>query len=131
AVGNPELGTSPGRRSGSTLLASPLEPLPETEAQVREIARLYDARATSVRVGAGARESWLKAEAPRYRILHLATHGLLDGNSPLYSELVLAAPTPGERDDGLLEAREILDLDLGADLAVLSACETGRGRVGP
>jgi CHAT domain-containing protein len=130
AVGNPELGTAANRRSGPTLLSSPLEPLPETEAQVREIARLYDAGTTSVRVGAGARESWLKTEAPHYRILHLATHGVLDGASPLYSELVLAAPTEGERDDGLLEAREILDLDLRADLAVLSACETGRGRVG-
>jgi CHAT domain-containing protein len=130
AIGNPELGAAANRRSSSALLSSPLEPLPETEAQVREIARLYDARATSVRVGAGARESWLKAEAPHYRILHLATHGVLDGASPLYSELVLAAPATGESDDGLLEAREILDLDLRADLAVLSACETGRGRVG-
>lgn len=130
AIGNPELGTAAARRSGSALLSSPLEPLPETEAQVRDIARLYDPHASTVRVGAGARESWLKAELPHYRILHLATHGVLDGSSPLYSELVLAAPAPGDRDDGILEAREILDLDLKADLAVLSACETGRGRVG-
>ena len=50
-----------------------------------------------VRVGAEAREAWLKQEAPRYRILHLATHGLLDDASPLYSQLVLAAPRDGER----------------------------------
>src|SRR4029077_4487717 len=50
--------------------------------------------------------------------------------SPLYSQLVLAAPRAGESDDGLLEAREILEMSLDADLAVLSACETGRGQSG-
>ena len=129
ALGNPDLGAAARRRAPSVLM-SDLQPLPEAEAQVREIARLYDARTSSVRVGAEARESWLKQEAAHYRILHLATHGLLDDASPLYSELVLAAPRAGETDDGLLEAREILDLRLDADLAVLSACETGRGQSG-
>jgi CHAT domain-containing protein/tetratricopeptide (TPR) repeat protein len=115
-----------GRAAGALLAIGN----PEVSSQVREIARLYDPRASAVRVDAGARESWLKAEAPHYRILHVATHGTLDDASPLYSELVLAPPAAGERDDGLLEAREILELDLGADLAVLSACETGRGRAG-
>ena len=115
-----------GQAAGSLLAVGD----PELSSQVREIARLYDPRASAVRAGAGARESWLKAEAPHYRVLHVATHGTLDDASPLYSELVLAPPAAGERDDGLLEAREILELDLGADLAVLSACETGRGRAG-
>jgi CHAT domain-containing protein len=130
ALGNPELGQGARRRQPSVLMGGTLEPLPEAEAQVREIARLYDPRTTAVRVGGEARESWLKAEASRYRVLHLATHGLLDDTSPLYSQLVLAAPAAGESDDGLLEAREILDLRLHADLAVLSACETGRGQAG-
>jgi CHAT domain-containing protein/tetratricopeptide (TPR) repeat protein len=129
ALGNPELGGG-ARRRPSVLMGEALEPLPEAEAQVRAIARLYDPRRTAVRVGGGARESWLKAEASHYRVLHLATHGLLDDTSPLYSQLVLAQPTAGEKDDGLLEAREILDLHLRADLAVLSACETGRGQAG-
>jgi CHAT domain-containing protein/tetratricopeptide (TPR) repeat protein len=129
AIGNPELGAN-ARRGDSDPAATGLQNLPALEDQVREIATLYDPKATSVRVGSGARESWFKAEAPRYRVLHLATHAVLDDASPLYSELVLAAPTAGERDDGLLEAREIMDLDLGAELTVLSACETGRGRSG-
>jgi CHAT domain-containing protein len=129
AVGNPDLGRG-ARRRESTVLQSDLKPLPEAEAQVRAIARLYPAGTEAVLVGPEAREGWLKREAAHYRVLHLATHGLLDDASPLYSQLVLAAPREGEADDGLLEAREILDLDLGADLAVLSACETGRGQAG-
>ncbi|HET6896720.1 MAG TPA: CHAT domain-containing tetratricopeptide repeat protein, partial [Vicinamibacteria bacterium] len=129
ALGNPDLGAAARRRAQSVLM-SDLQPLPEAETQVREIARLYDPRASAVRVGAEARESWLKQQAAHYRVLHLATHGLLDDASPLYSQLVLAAPRAGEGDDGLLEAREILEMSLDADLAVLSACETGRGQSG-
>jgi len=129
ALGNPDLGGAARRRTPSALM-SDLQPLPEAETQVREIARLYDPQESAVRVGAEARESWLKQEAAHYRILHFATHGLLDDASPLYSQLVLAAPRPGEGDDGLLEAREILDLSLDGELAVLSACETGRGQSG-
>jgi CHAT domain-containing protein len=130
ALGNPALGLDARRRQPSVLMGDTLEPLPEAELQVRQIARLYDPRTTAVRVGGEARESWLKAEAQHYRVLHFATHGLLDDASPLYSQLVLAPPAAGENDDGLLEAREILDLRLHADLAVLSACETGRGQAG-
>jgi CHAT domain-containing protein len=53
---------------------------------------------------------------------------MLNNASPMYSHLVLA---PGDKnEDGLLEAWEIMQLDLKADLAVLSACETARGRFG-
>jgi CHAT domain-containing protein len=47
----------------------------------------------------------------------------------LYSYLVLAK-SKGSSEDGLLEAREIMNLNFGAELAVLSACETARGSVG-
>jgi CHAT domain-containing protein len=58
--------------------------------------------------------------------LHLATHGVLNANNPLFSYLKLGRGKDGA-EDGMLEAREILDLDLRAELAVLSACETARG----
>jgi CHAT domain-containing protein len=58
--------------------------------------------------------------------VHLACHGLVDVERPEFSCLAL---TPGGGEDGLLTAHEVLRLPLHADLAVLSACQTGRGRL--
>jgi CHAT domain-containing protein len=63
-------------------------------------------------------------------VLHFATHGLLDNRNPLFSYLTLAQTAGDKNEDGLLEAREIINMDLHAKLAVLSACQTARGRVG-
>jgi len=70
----------------------------------------------------------LKKEAGRASILHFTTHGTLNNASPMYSYLTLAEGGPNE--DGMLEAWELMQLDLKAELAVLSACETARGRIG-
>ena len=63
---------------------------------------------------------------PNARIIHLATHGLFDDIRGLGSAIALA---PSGKDDGLLTAEEILNLKLNAELVVLSACDTGRGRL--
>lgn len=115
---------------GKSEFGNGLAPLPDADAQVRRVAALYADRAT-VLLGADAREDRFKAEAGRYSVLHLATHGVLDESSPLYSHVVLAPGEGGSREDGLLEAWELLDMDLHADVVVLSACETGRGRIAP
>jgi CHAT domain-containing protein len=54
---------------------------------------------------------------------------MLNNASPMYSSLELVPG--GANEDGLLEAWELMQLDLNAELAVLSACETARGRIGP
>jgi CHAT domain-containing protein len=63
---------------------------------------------------------------PQARIIHLATTGLLDEEEALRSAVALA---PSNTDDGLLTAEEILNLKLNAELVVLSACDTGLGRI--
>lgn len=103
--------------------------LPDAAAEARTIARLYDG--ATVRVGADARESAFKREAPAFRVLHLAAHSIVDDGAPMFSSIVLSSSGANPLEDGLLEAREVADLDLGADLAVLSACETARGAVTP
>ena len=125
--GNPRLEAPSGElaaREGHTNTA----PIPEAAREVERIARIVGPRASSVFTGAEALESRAKAEAPRFRIIHLATHGVLDDANPMYSRLLLSR-RDGDGEDGELEAREMLDLRLRADLVVLSACDTARGDV--
>jgi len=104
-------------------------PLPDAERQVRAIQAVYRSSRSAAYLNADATEERFKREAPRFRVLHLATHGVLDEASPLYSHVVLAPGAPQE--DGLLEAWEIMRLRLDADVVVLSACDTARGRIAP
>ncbi len=122
------VGNETVKRAALTLRDGKLEPLPEAEQEVKALGRLYGASRSKVYIGADAREDRVKSEASGARILHFATHGILNNASPMYSHLALAEGGAGE--DGLLEAWELMQMDLQADLAVLSACETARGRIG-
>jgi CHAT domain-containing protein len=132
ALGNPTLANAAARVRAQQR-GIDLGPLPEAEREVHDIARLYG-RQSDVWVKDAASEDRFKAAAPRYGVLHVASHGLIDDANPMFSALVLAASrgrsADGQSDDGLLEAREIADLQLSARLAVLSACDTGRGHIG-
>ena len=128
AFGNPIAGGEKANHSGPALRAGNLDPLPEAGEEVKTLARLYGASRSKVYLGAEAREDRVKSEAGQAGILHFTTHGTLNNASPMYSYLTLAEGGPN--DDGLLEAWELMQLDLKAELAVLSACETARGRIG-
>lgn len=128
ALGNPILGKETLKRAELTLRDGKLDPLPEAEEEVKALGRLYGVSRSKVYVGAEAREDRVKSEASRAKVLHFATHATLNNAAPLYSHLALAEG--GANEDGLLEAWELMQLDLHADLAVLSACETARGRIG-
>jgi tetratricopeptide (TPR) repeat protein len=68
-------------------------------------------------------------ELGRYRIVHFATHGLLNSEHPNLSGLVLSlVDERGQQQDGFLQLHEIFNLRLSAELVVLSACQTGLGK---
>ena len=123
AFGNPKLSNETIAKFRSRYRDGKLGNLPEAEAEVNAIGKFYPNK--RILTGGKATEDVWREEAAKFRILHLATHGLSDGEKPLYSHVLLAADAD---DDGLIEGREIADLKLNAEMVVLSACETARGR---
>jgi CHAT domain-containing protein len=111
AVGNPDLG--------------PALALRYAEREVRIVGEHYPATST-VLTQADASESRVKQLAGGAGLLHFAVHGELDPTDPMASALLLA---PGQGEDGRLEVRELFAMELDARLVVLSACETGLGKL--
>ncbi|MGH3785972.1 MAG: CHAT domain-containing protein [Pseudonocardiaceae bacterium] len=97
----------------------PLRSLPAAAVEAAAVARVLGGTAL---IGADATETRTRAELPAARVVHLATHGVLDLESPLASAVVLAE---GEQ----LTVAELHGMRLQADLIVLSACQTGTGEV--
>ncbi len=125
---NPKFG--PLVRSPELERGTPPVELPGTAAEAQVLGDLFGTTA-AIYQGAEAQEEVAKTRMADYRYVHFATHGVLDSASPLYSAVLLSEPRAGSREDGQLEARELMELRLKADLVVLSACETGRGKVQP
>jgi CHAT domain-containing protein len=124
AFGNPVIGKDEQRNEE-------LCPLPEAEAEVNSIAGSFSPQGRKVLIGREATEKTFRTLAPTYSTIHLATHGIIDNRQPLYSHLLLTKSEGDPENDGLLEAREIMNMNLQADLAVLSACETANGSISP
>lgn len=99
--------------------------LPNARGEVESLGRLFPGSNTLV--GEKASEQRMKAEdLSTYRYVHLAAHGYFDGSTPERSGIVLA---PSGAEDGFLQAREIANLRMTADLVTLSACQSGMGKV--
>jgi CHAT domain-containing protein len=129
AFGNPIVGEETSDRIKRVFMSEKLDPLPEAERLVSGLAKMYGPNRSRILTGAAAREQVAKEEAPKFRIVQFATHGILNNASPMYSHLVLARDEKNPREDGLLEAWEMKDLDLKADIVILSACDTARGKI--
>lgn len=110
-----------------------LSPLPGSEQEAKAIAQMLK---SSALVGEAATKSNVLQRMNRARLIHLATHGLMGDFVGLGvpGAIALAPDTiatgkPSLDENGLLTANEIFDLKLNAELVVLSACNTGRGRI--
>ena len=122
-VGNP---TMPKIVLNAGAPAEQLEALPGADKEAREIAEIFNTKAIT---GDGATKAAVTQQMAQANYIHLATHGLLedlDDKAKIPGTIALA---PVGKDDGLLSANEVLNMKLQADLVVLSACETGRGRI--
>ncbi|MBD2168869.1 CHAT domain-containing protein [Calothrix membranacea FACHB-236] len=100
-----------------------LDNLPGAEEEAKKVAQLFGTQAITGKVA--TKEAILKL-LPQAQLIHFATHGIFDSVQGLESAIALA---PAGNDSGWLTANEILDLKLNAELAVLSACDTGRGEI--
>ncbi len=96
--------------------------LPGTEYEVNQIGQFYNQYTPRYRENNS--ETYFKSDAENFSVIHIATHGILSDNQPLYSYLLMS---PSETDDGRLTVEEIMDLNLSSKLVTLSACETALG----
>jgi CHAT domain-containing protein/Tfp pilus assembly protein PilF len=107
--------------------AGDLPPLPSANDEARTVGALLGPAASTILLGESASELALKRQPlQEYRVLHFAVHGIVSTSSPGRSALLLR---PADPEDGLLQAREILEFRLAAGLVTLSACETAAGTV--
>ncbi len=112
------------------MLGLPLARLTGTRTEAEQIVKLAKAS------GAQA-DMWLDLDASednidsrdvtKYRVLHIATHGLLNAERPQFTGVVLSL-IGNKNEDGFLRTDEVFNLRLGSPLVMLSACETGLGK---
>lgn len=133
-LANPELPGGDEKEQGRSILreAQSLRPLPFSELEGRWVSEFFPG---TVRLKKGAEATELvlhELDLAGFSLLHFAAHGLMDERNPRFSGIMLAGTEGNSADntrDGFLRTTEINALRLNADLVVLSACNTGIGRI--
>jgi CHAT domain-containing protein len=99
-------------------------PIPEAAREAGAIASLYGQSRSALLSGDRASPALFRESAGGAGVIHIASHAETETNHPLESFLLLSG------NDGALTARDLLGMRLRANLVVLSACETARGKIG-
>ncbi|HEV2835109.1 MAG TPA: CHAT domain-containing tetratricopeptide repeat protein, partial [Pyrinomonadaceae bacterium] len=123
-------GSTSAPAAGGTMEGLPLARLNGTRVEAEQISKLAKA-------SGGQADVWLDLEAnednlgardiSKYRIIHVATHGLLNAERPQFTGVVLSL-VGNKTHDGFVRTDEVFNLKLGSPLVMLSACETGLGK---
>ena len=130
---------SPDRGKGTGVVAfgdasfkdRSLAPLPSSREEVRCLVSVFGPDNVRLFTGDSATESNFKAyDFSQTRVLHIATHGVLNDRRPSRSALLLAGEDENPQ-QGLLQALEIARLEIPVDLVFLAACRTGQGLAYP
>jgi len=122
-------GTTPAA-PGAAMEGLPLARLNGTRIEADQISKLAKA-------SGGQADVWLDLDASednidtrdvsKYRVIHVATHGLLNAERPQFTGVVLSL-VGNKTNDGFVRTDEVFNLRLGSPLVMLSACETGLGK---
>jgi len=96
--------------------------------EIERISSLFKEKKEDIFIREAATEKQLKnLNLDDYKIIHFATHSLIDDKKPARSSIVLSLNSSDE-EDGFIQMREIYNLNLNSDLITLSACQTGLGQ---
>src|SRR6185437_1434089 len=132
-----------GIQSALTDVSGSTPPAPSAQMEGLPLARLNGTRTEAdqisklAKASGGQADVWLDLDAnednlgtrdvTKYRIIHVATHGLLNAERPQFTGVVLSL-VGNKTNDGFLRTDEVFNLHLGGPLVMLSACETGLGK---
>jgi CHAT domain-containing protein/Tfp pilus assembly protein PilF len=127
------LGIAPVFNNSKDLIidGNEITPLPGSETEINTIKKKFEEKnlKTNAKLFSEASEQFMKTpELKQYKYIHIATHGFVNSDKPELSGIILSEDKAGNN-DGVLYTGEIYNLTLNSDLVVLSACETGLGKV--
>lgn len=110
----------------SDTVRNSLGPLGWTEQEVNNLNSYFG---SDNYLGEQATEKAFKSRMENYNIIHIASHSLVDDENPMYSKIAFTLDEKDSLNDGYLHTFELYNTHLNAEMAVLSACNTGYGKI--